>query len=318
MSRRFTFIGVTTGGSSIMRIFPRWRDALGLGADVEMTGWDIELGAPPERYRSLVERVRDERENLGALITTHKVGVWEAANDLLDGADELARLCREVSCLAKRDGRLLGFAKDPPAAGRAIDGFLAPDHFAATGGEALGVGAGGSGVAIALYVAGRSSDPPARVVVTDRLPERLERLWAIARRAGAEERIECVPSPHAEVHERLLSEAAPGSLVVNATGMGKDSPGSPLPEGASFPERAVVWELNYRGELDFLRQAWAQAAERALTLEDGWGYFIHGWTSAIEEVFERPISEAELGRLAADAEFARPDRQFVQPDPEEE
>jgi shikimate dehydrogenase len=275
---------------------------------VELTGWDVALGAPPKRYRSLVERFRDERENVGALITTHKVGVWEAAHDLLDGADELARLCREVSCLAKRDGRLLGFAKDPQAAGRALERFLPADHFEAGGGHALCFGAGGSGVAIALYLTARRSDRPERTVVTDRSPERLERLRVIAHRAGVGKLVECVPSPHAGVHWRLLSEAPPGSLVVNATGMGKDSPGSPLPEAARFPERGVVWELNYRGELDFLRQARSQAAERDLAVEDGWGYFIHGWTSAIEEVFARPISEPELERLAAEAEFARPAR----------
>jgi shikimate dehydrogenase len=98
----------------------------------------------------------------------------------------------------------------------------------------------------------------------------------------------------------------PRSLVVNATGMGKDLPGSPLGPDARLPEQAVVWELNYRGELDFLRQARAQAAERRLTVEDGWTYFIHGWTAVIEEVFERPISEAELEVLAGEAAFARP------------
>ena len=57
----------------------------------------------------------------------------------------------------------------------------------------------------------------------------------------------------------------PRSLVVNATGMGKDRPGSPLRAGAAFPERSAVWELNYRGELEFLRQARAQAASAPAT-----------------------------------------------------
>jgi shikimate 5-dehydrogenase len=92
--------------------------------------------------------------------------------------------------------------------------------------------------------------------------------------------------------------------------MGKDRPGSPISDDARFPERAVVWELNYRGALDFLHQAEEQAASRLLRVEDGWRYFIFGWTAAIEEVFQRTISLAEIELLAADAEFARPRREL--------
>ena len=46
-------------------------------------------------------------------------------------------------------------------------------------------------------------------------------------------------------------EALPaGSLVINATGLGKDRPGSPLTDHCKFPENGLVWELNYRGTLE--------------------------------------------------------------------
>jgi shikimate 5-dehydrogenase len=105
----------------------------------------------------------------------------------------------------------------------------------------------------------------------------------------------------------LLGELPPRSLVINATGMGKDRPGSPVGPSAVFPARSAVWELNYRGELGFLRQARAQAAERGLLVEDGWRYFIHGWTAVMEEVFQRRITDAEIERLSELAEFARPE-----------
>jgi shikimate dehydrogenase len=304
--RRFRFVGVTTGGSSIMRIFPRWRDALGLGDDVEMAGMDIPVGAGPERYRAAVEELRDDPATVGALVTTHKIGVYEAARDLFDELDELAGLCGEVSCIAKRNGGLGGWAKDPIACGRSLERLLGERHFRDGGGEALCMGAGGSGTAIALYLAARrpGGDRPGRIVVTDRDPARLERLEATLERAGAS--AELVHAPGTEVHDRLLGELRPRSLVVNATGMGKDVPGSPLGPFAVFPEEAVAWELNYRGELGFLHHARAQAATRRLRPEDGWTYFIHGWTSVIEEVFERPIPHEELERLAAEAAFARP------------
>jgi len=92
-----------------------------------------------------------------------------------------------------------------------------------------------------------------------------------------------------------------GSLVINATGLGKDAPGSPLTDQGVFPQRAVVWELNYRGDLVFLDQARAQEKALQLQVEDGWTYFIHGWTQVIAEVFdiEIPVSGPEFDAIAA-------------------
>jgi shikimate dehydrogenase len=303
--RRFAFIGVTTGSSSIMRIWPRWREVLGLGSDVELVGRDIAVDAPAEAYREAVRELIDDAGAVGALVTTHKIGVYQEGRDLLAGVDELAELCGEVSCLARRDGGLHGWAKDPVAAGRTLEGLLSPSHFRDGGGHVLCMGAGGSGTAIALYLLARrsGSDHPDRLVVTDRSPERLARLGAILGRVDHDSTVELA---EADRHEQLLEELPPRSLVVNATGMGKDVEGSPLGD-APFPEQSVVWELNYRGELDFLRQARAQTEERGLTVEDGWIYFINGWSAVTEEVFQRPISDEDLRVLAAEAEFARPD-----------
>jgi shikimate dehydrogenase len=304
--KRFAFIGVTTGGSSIMRIWPRWRAVLGLGADVELVGRDIAVGAPPEAYRRAVGELIDDPAALGALITTHKIGIYQEGRDLFAGVDELADLCGEVSCLAKRDGGLYGWAKDPVAAGRTLEGLLSRSHFRDSGGHVLCMGAGGSGTAIALYLLARrpGGDHPERLVVTDRSSERRERLAAILGRVDHGSTVELAA---ADRHEQVLGELPPRSLVVNATGMGKDLEGSPLGEAAHFPQQSVVWELNYRGELDFLQQARAQAEERRLRVEDGWIYFINGWSSVMEEVFQRPITDEDLRVLAAEAEFARPE-----------
>ena len=40
------FLGVTTGKSSINRVFPRWVEALGLG-DCQLVGMDFPLHADP-------------------------------------------------------------------------------------------------------------------------------------------------------------------------------------------------------------------------------------------------------------------------------
>jgi shikimate 5-dehydrogenase len=83
--------------------------------------------------------------------------------------------------------------------------------------------------------------------------------------------------------------------VINATGLGKDAPGSPLSEAAVFPQAGIVWELNYRGDLVFLAQARAQESARSLRIEDGWRYFIHGWTRIIAEVFAIEIPSSGPG-----------------------
>jgi shikimate 5-dehydrogenase len=89
--------------------------------------------------------------------------------------------------------------------------------------------------------------------------------------------------------DAIVAELPPMSMVVNATGLGKDGPGSPLTDACRWPERGVVWEFNYRGDLVFLEQARAAAADRGLTVHDGWVYFIHGWTRVIAEVFDVDI-----------------------------
>ena len=76
-----------------------------------------------------------------------------------------------------------------------------------------------------------------------------------------------------------------GSLIINATGLGKDRPGSPLTDAAQFPKKAIVWEINYRGELTFMHQAEAQEREKELDIQDGWMYFVYGWTQVMADVF---------------------------------
>lgn len=303
----FYFIGVTTGSSSIRRVFPKWADELGLG-DVEMVGIDLPLHADPEAYRRVVTFLRDDPHSLGALVTTHKIDLYRAAADLFDEVDPLATLMGEVSCIAKRDGRFTASAKDPISSGHAIDAFLPEGHFARTGADLILFGAGGSAIAIDWYLSRpERADRPRRVVVTNRSSPRLDDLSRIHRDGGSVTPLDTVVASSARHNDAVLEQAAPGSVIVNATGLGKDAPGSPLTDAAAFPAGAIVWDLNYRGELDFLRQAEARRQQRGLGVEDGWVYFIHGWTQVISEVFgvEIPPRGDVIDRLS---EIAREQR----------
>ena len=60
------FIGVTTGKSSIMKVFPAWADYLGL-EDAAIKGIDFPLHADPDAYRSAVAFIRDDPGRYGLL-----------------------------------------------------------------------------------------------------------------------------------------------------------------------------------------------------------------------------------------------------------
>ena len=291
------FVGVSTGGSSIMKVFPRWAEALRLPTR-QLIGHDLPLDATPAQYRDLVTGIRDDESHLGALVTTHKIGVFNACADLFDELDEFARLCGEVSSISKRAGSLVGHAKDPVTAGLSLEEFLPQGHFAANSAEVICLGAGGAGTAATWYLAHRA-DRPGRITCTDRDPERLAHLRHVHEAGGLDSslfRYVQVEEPRAS--DQLVSQASPGSLVINATGLGKDRPGSPLSYGVTFPADALVWELNYRGSLEFLHHARSQERDRGLTVVDGWRYFIHGWTQVIAEVFDLRLDDSTVEELA--------------------
>jgi shikimate dehydrogenase len=311
-ARQLLFIGVTTGASSMTRIFPVWRELLGLGDDVELVGVDLPLHAPRDRYRAVVQRLAEDPATVGALVTTHKLDLYAAAVDLFGEVDRFAAVCAEVSCIARRGAALVAKATDPIAAGRSLEP-VAPTGTFAGGAEVLCLGAGGAGTALALCLLSLRppDDRPALFHVADVARDRLENLLRVAGDMGFADRVRAVQTHLAAENDALLAALPPGSLVVNATGMGKDRPGSPLSTAALFPEHGIVWELNYRGELTFLHHAHAQAAQRDLRVEDGWRYFIHGWSVVLEAVFDRSIDAVMLDALADVADFARPQRRVT-------
>ena len=289
----FYFIGVTTGQSSIMKVFPAWAEYLGLG-DVEIKGIDFPAHDMPENYREAVNFLKNDPLSLGALVTTHKLDLFQACKDMFDVIDPHATLMAETSCISKRDGQLICKAKDPISSGLSLDGFLPEDHFANTGAELFSMGAGGSTIALTWHLMQEilGDNRPKRIVVSDRSRPRLVHIREIYESLGCDIPIENRLVKTAKDNDDILASMAVGSVVINATGLGKDAPGSPLSDAANFPKNAIIWELNYRGDLVFLDQAKAAKAAQGLQIEDGWTYFIHGWTQVMAEVFSIEIPVA--------------------------
>lgn len=302
----FYFIGVTTAQSSSRRIFPLWMEALGR-PEVVWQGIDLPIHAPAASYRQVVEHIKREPLALGGLVTTHKIDLLEASRDLFDELGPFAQLIGEVSSIAKEGTRLVGRATDPVAGGLSLDKILGEEYFIRTGGYLLMLGAGGSAAALCLHLLRKpdSSDRPRRAIVVNRSQARLDRLARMVARFDTDIEFTFVQNDNPRHNDGLMAELTEGSLIVNATGMGKDSPGSPISNDGLFPTFGVAWELNYRGQLDFLRQAQSQQAERQLIVADGWEYFIHGWSQVISHVLHRPIDPPLFARFSALAKAAR-------------
>jgi len=60
-----------------------------------------------------VSQIKSDPLLLGALVTTHKIDLYNANLGLVDAFDPYATICGEISSISKRDGRLEGHAKIP-------------------------------------------------------------------------------------------------------------------------------------------------------------------------------------------------------------
>jgi shikimate 5-dehydrogenase len=302
----FYFAGVTTGGSAARRVFPRWMEIIGR-PEVALQGVDFPLHDDPAHYRAFVDFLRAEPLALGALVTTHKIDLLAAAHDRFAELSPDAAALGEVSSIACRGGQLFGHATDPNAGGLNLDAITGAGYFGATGAHVLCLGAGGAAAALLLHLLRKAdaADRPSRLIVVNRSPERLAVLRRLVEQQPGQLACEFVLNADPHHNDAWLAALPPHSLVINATGLGKDRPGSPLTEAGRFPAQGVAWDLNYRGELLFLQQARAQQAERGVRVEDGWRYFLLGWTQVIRHVLGVAIDDATFAEMAKAAEMLR-------------
>ncbi len=294
----FYFIGVTTGQSSIMKVFPLWVEVLGC-PEVVIEGIDHKIHAEPEAYRASVAQIKYDPNSLGALVTTHKMDIYAAATDMFDYFDPYAETTHEISSISKLEGRLEGHAKDPLTAGLSLDAIISQDYFARTGGHILIFGAGGSSVATVLHLINKQAkgDRPDRVVIVNRSQPRLDHMHQMVEQFETDIQIEYILNSDPQRNDEIMAVMPEGSIVINATGMGKDIPGSPITGAGLFPKNGLAWEFNYRGQLDFMHQALAQEKSRNITVEDGWVYFLHGWSQVVAQVLHLELNDELFAKL---------------------
>jgi shikimate 5-dehydrogenase len=302
----FYFIGVTTGKSSIMKVFPLWMKVLGR-EDVIMEGVDCKIHGDPEEYRKAVAQIKYDPLSLGALVTTHKIDLLTAARDMFDYLDPYAMITDEVSSISKLEGRLEGHAKDPLTSGASLDAIIEKGYFAKTKGDVLCFGAGGSAIATLLHLINKKDkgDRPRKFTFVNRSQGRLDHAKEMVGELNTDIEIEYICNSDPAINDKIIEKFAPGSIIINATGMGKDTPGSPITWEGKFPMNSIAWEFNYRGELDFLHQSLAQVECRNVKVEDGWLYFVHGWTQVVAQVLHFDLTPALFDKLNEAASTVR-------------
>jgi len=302
----FYFIGVTTGKSSIMKVFPLWMEVLGR-EEVIMEGVDCKIHDDPEVYRRAVAQIKYDPFSLGALVTTHKIDLLTAAQDMFDYLDPYAKITDEVSCISKLDGRLEGHAKDPITSGASLDAIIEKDYFAKTQGHVLCFGAGGSAIATLLHLINKEDrgDRPEKFIFVNRSQGRLDHARQMVEKLNTDIEVEYIQNSDPLVNDGIMEKMPPHSIIINATGMGKDTPGSPVTWDGKFPLNSIAWEFNYRGELDFMHQSLAQVKSRNVRVEDGWIYFVHGWTQVIAQVLHFELTASLFQELNETASAVR-------------
>lgn len=296
MSDILAFVGVSTGSSAVHEVFPGWCRCLGT-VDATMEGVDLPLDSPQSAYEAVVQGHREGRF-AGCLITSHKAAMFDAVSESLDRVTSEAAALREIGMLYWEGESLVGGANDAVSVTKIFREILDSERWLEGSREVVVFGAGGAGLAIARELAGQSLAAARAVVVCESDPERATRAAEIACTWGTDERVTVRETTSVEESDAIVGHTGQGAIVVNATGLGKDRVGSPVSPSVRFPERAMVFEANYRfvaqPSLYFHEIALSQAPARGLVVDGGWDYFLWGWLVVMRHVYHATPSAQDI------------------------
>lgn len=297
----FLFLGTSTAGSSVHQMFSRWSPAF--DPEAQVRGVDIPVHANPEVFRRLVADIADNPHIRGAVITSHKVRVHAACHDLFDSTSPLVDLAREVNSIRSTDG-LHAFATDPVA----IE-LVRPDSH--TTSPVVCLGSGGSAVALVMATVLDMAQTAATgkavpkgtaqrdITIVARRYNVVPELEALFARLPDRDRIQVVVAADEMERSQLTAAQPPGTLVANATGLGKIEAASPVTGPEAFPAESIAWDFNYRGPLTFL----AQARVAGVHVVDGWDYYLAAWSTALAAITNKPTAQMATAIRQASAEF---------------
>lgn len=275
---KLLFIGVTTEQSKVNLLFPAWQRCL--NENLQLDCRNIPLRSEPKDYIEVICEIRESPTVInGALITSHKAAVFQHASQVFDRVTSTANMLREIGMVYWRNGELVGDANDPLATAMTCEHILNEcESWYSNSREAIILGGGGAGVALAHTLLSHRQFECSHITIAESEHARVVELRAIISQWDAAVPIDIY---HLADSTELVSSSQPSSLIANATGLGKDAPGSPVRESVSFPVNSIVWDFNYRfidqDEPTIYELAISQRERAGLHVEHGWRYFIWGW-----------------------------------------
>ena len=256
----------------------------------------------------MVDFIKHDPKSLGALVTTHKLNLFKASRELFDGVGEDTRLLDEVSSISKRGSELWGHAMDPLTSGLSLLAIVGEEYWG-NGEQLVLLGAGGSSLALTLFLHRRQVaglPVPSRLVVTNRREPRLAEMRADPRRDRLPDpdRLRAGPDPG---HQRCGCRGGLGGLGCGERNRPRQGPaGLAADRRRQVPDRGDRLGLQLSRRPGLPRPGGLQADSAGLRIEDGWVYFLHGWTRVIGEVFHIDIPTSgpefdQLSQIALDA-----------------
>ena len=308
----YLFVGISTEGSSVHQAFPLWAPIL--APNGVLRGVNLPEDSEPERFRELVTNMRDNPHVMGAVVTSHKLRLYRAVSDLVE-ADAFVELTHEINSLDTRDG-IRAFARDAQSLDVVLDTTAtdSPDPRR----PFICIGAGGSAIALLLAMSldvqktldtGSVSRPTlanrrGSLSIVGRRQQSLDEIADVCHRIGLDRsEIDLILASTPDHVSEITRAAERSTVVANSTGLGKTSPGSPLPGPAAFAPHTVAWDFNYRGPLTFLEQARQATSVRT---EDGWDYFLAGWSAALAAVGQLEFTPGLLNEVRTASVPLRP------------
>lgn len=285
----FYFLGVSTQNSAIISLFPAWCEVLGVCCSLR--GVDLAIDSSPSSYTSLLEEMK-KKSCVGGLITTHKSNVFRYGETCFKQVSPVSEALHEVSVIYKRKNHseLFGDALDTVSIEPIINKLTETNSLWSKGDKNVVVfGGGGAGLALVYALCNKAISQPINITIIENNQKRIVFLKKMLNNSILFPlNVEVL---HSEQGEFSISHVGKKPLIVNATGMGKDLPGSPIKNFQNIPPESTIWDFNYRGELSFLKYASKYNIEKKLLIEDGWDYFLSGWVHVMCMVFNIEISD---------------------------
>lgn len=268
----YRFLGVSTSKSLVNEAFPRWMNVL--EKDISLQTFDLPIGSSEKSYLQYCSELKHPNV-VGSLITSHKTEIYEYCRGQFSILSNEATKLREISAIRNTDtlGELHGHNTDLEGARRSFEKLsVQNDNWISGSREVVIIGAGGACISI-LHCIQEHFPEVEKVSVTEISQERITTAKEIADNNSF--RAEFFLSSETE---RRIANSGKAPLVINASGVGKDTPGSPVSNTSCFPKNSTFWELNYRGDRELFFRLRDQSGSANFTIEDGWQFFVDGWT----------------------------------------